>query len=186
MIMHLPDVIHAERVSIRPFREEDLTAYLEFMTDPRATRYLMLEPEQQTPAGARALFNLVRQSYQTAEPIWALAIATDADGFVGSCGISSLEDTIVECYYSLLPKYWGRGYATEALRALLDYVFTHTVVTEVRAYMSPANPNSFGVAERVGMERRGLHRHPLFENEGLLYVLTKEAWQDPGEDAHQP
>ena len=51
--MKIPDAIQSERVVIRPFREEDLAAYLRFMTDPDATQYLLLELEQKTKTGAQ-------------------------------------------------------------------------------------------------------------------------------------
>jgi len=175
--MRIPGSIRSERVLIRPFGDEDLAGYLAFMTDAEATRYLLLEPEQKTQAGARALFDLVVQSYDTDEPIWALAITTEADGFIGSCGIAPVDGTIFECYFSLLPAHWGQGYATEAIRALLAYVFGNTPVTEIRAYMNPQNSNAPGVAERVGMHRKGPHVHPSFGNEGLLYAVTKEEWE---------
>jgi RimJ/RimL family protein N-acetyltransferase len=180
--MRIPEYIESERVAVRPFRDEDLAAYLDFMTDERVTRHLLLEPEQKTETGARALFDYVRQSYATEEPVWALAIATEADGFIGSCGISPIDGTIFECYYGLLRKHWGRGYATEATGALLGYVFRNTSVSEIRAYMSPHNPNSPGVAARVGMSRKGLQMRPGFGNEGLLYSITKQEWESQHHD----
>lgn len=181
--MKLPALISADRFVVRPFLEADMAAYLEFMLDPEATRYLLLEPEQKTEAGARALFDFVRRSYETDEPVWALAIATEADGFIGSCGVSPIEPTIYECYYSLLPRHWGRGYATEATAALVGHLFSETPLTEIRAYMSPDNPNSAGVARRVGMQFRGPATHPAFGNEGVLYAITKEHWAKRGLEA---
>ena len=175
--MQIPKSIQSNRLVIRPFRHEDLDSYLDFMTDEQATRYLLFEPEEKTHAGARALFDFLRQSYETDEPIWALTIATEAEGFIGSCGISPIDGTIYECYFGLLPKHWGCGYATEATRALLEYLFSKTAVTEIRAYMSPNNPNSCGVAERIGMRRNGIQIHPGFANEGLLYSITKQEWE---------
>jgi ribosomal-protein-alanine N-acetyltransferase len=176
--MQIPDTIKTERVFIRPFQDEDLSAYLEFMTDEEATRYLLLEPSQKTEACARALFEFVKLSYTTEEPIWALAVATEAGGFIGSCGISPIDETVFECYFSLLPKYWGQGYATEATRALLDYLFRNIPLAEVRAYVSPLNLKSAGVAERVGMKCLGIQTHPGFGKEGVLYAVTKEEWEE--------
>ncbi len=171
--MRIPESIISERLVIRPLRDEDLTGYLAFMTDPEATRYLLLEPEQKSHAGARALFDLVVRSYDSDEPIWALAITTEADGFVGSCGVSPIDGSIFECYFALLPKHWRHAYATEATAALLAYLFKSTPVTEVRAYMNPENSRALGVAERVGMRRKGSRVHPSLGNQGLLYAMTK-------------
>lgn len=170
----LPESIETERLVIRPFKEEDREAYLAFMTDAEATRYLMFSDEQRTEEGAGALFDTVQGSYATEEPVFAYTIALKADdAFIGSCGLSELgEDERFECYYSLLPSQWGRGYATEATTALLRYCFEHDGVEEVWAFMSPDNPNSAGVAERIGMEDRGIREHPVFGVAGRAYVMT--------------
>jgi RimJ/RimL family protein N-acetyltransferase len=176
--MRVPDAITTDRLRIRPFRARDLPGYLRFMSDPESTRYLLLTEEQKTEAGATELFEFVRESYESDEPIWALAIADKRDQFVGSCGVSKVEDGVFECYYSLLPACQGRGYATEATRALMDYLFEHSGMAELRAYMSPENPRSAGVARRLGMTCRGTNDHPLHGTKGLLYSISREEWKD--------
>lgn len=179
-MIKLPSQITTERLIIRPFHDGDRTAYLDFMTEERATRYLVFTPEQKTEAGALQLFDFITDSYASDDPIFAYAIALPDDRFIGSLGISQLPgishlppDGVYECYYSLLPRYWKQGYATEATRALFDYCFEHDAVREIRAYMSPDNPDSAGVAERAGMRYQGLQTHPVFGNQGLLYTLTR-------------
>lgn len=171
----LPDAIETDRLVIRPFRQSDLDGYLSFMTDAEATRYLLFDDEQRTEKGARALFDAVRASYASAEPIFAYVIARKEDNaFVGSCGVSGLDEPgRLECYYSLLPAHWGKGYATEATAALLRYCFAQDGVEEVWAFMSPENPNSACVAERVGMADEGLRTHPVFGNEGRAFVRRR-------------
>jgi ribosomal-protein-alanine N-acetyltransferase len=174
--MRIPEAVRTDRLVIRPFVEEDVDGYLGFMTDERAIRYLSLQPEQRTEAGARALFEFVRTSYETDHPAWVLAIEAPPHGFVGSCGVASVEGSILECRYSLLPRYWGHGYATEAAAALLGYVFDTSAVPEIRAYMSAESSRSSAVAARLGMEFPGPQAHPIFDRPGLLYVITREQW----------
>lgn len=171
-MIDLPDQLTTDRLVIRPFQPDDREAYVAFMTDPRATRYLLFTDAQKTEEGARLLVEAIMASYTSDEPVFAYAIALKDGGFIGSCGLSSLPgEGVYECYYSLLPAYWGHGYATEATRALLAYCFAQGV-WEVRAYMSPDHPASAGVAERVGMTDRGLRQHPTFDHEGRLYAIT--------------
>jgi RimJ/RimL family protein N-acetyltransferase len=169
----LPESIESERLVIRPFKSEDRDGYLAFMTNPKATQYLMFTDEQRTEEGAQALLEAVQGSYSSEEPIFAYAIALkEDDTFIGSCGLSELDEPArLECYYSLLPSYWKRGYATEATAALLRYCFAQDGVDEVWAFMSKENPTSAGVAERIGMENRGIQVHPVFGNEGRAYVM---------------
>ena len=147
------------------------------MTDADATRYLMFTDEQRTQEGAQTLLEAVQSSYSTDAPIFAYAIALKGDdAFIGSCGLSELDEPgRLECYYSLLPSHWGQGYATEATAALLRYALAQDGVEEVWAFMSPENPNSAGVAERVGMEQQGVLEHPVFGHSGLAYVMRRSA-----------
>lgn len=168
----LPDALETDRLVIRPFEEDDLDAYLTFMTDEVATRYLLFADEHRTAAGATELFEAVRASYGSEAPIFAYAVAEKADNtFVGSCGLAELDvPGRLECYYSLLRAYWGRGYAAEATAALLRYGLAQEGVDEIWAFMSPENPRSAGVAERAGLEDRGLRTHPVHGLEGRAYA----------------
>ncbi len=64
-VMELPETIVTQRPIIRPFQGKDSDLYLEFMTGGQATRCLMLTDDQGTEAGARALFEALRQPYRT-------------------------------------------------------------------------------------------------------------------------
>lgn len=169
--------LKTDRLTIRPFQEKDLKGFLDFMLDKEATKYLMFSKEQKTKKGAAELFNFVISSYDADTPIHSYVVADKNDNFVGSCGFSEIDKDkkIYECYYSILPSMWRNGYATESMKALIQYCFKTLKVKEVRAYMSPENPMSAGVASKNGMTYAGIQKHPLFQNEGKLYVLTASA-----------
>ncbi len=173
--MKLPDAILTNRLTIRPFQQDDLDSYLSFMTDERATKHLAFTDEQKTAEGAKDLFATVVESYGSNNPIFAYAIALKDNRFIGSCGISKIsDDDVFECYYSLLPNYWKNGFATEAAQALIRYCFHHYSIREIRAYTSRENPSSSSVAERVGMAYRGIQKHPMFGTRGRVYSITRE------------
>ncbi|MCB0564799.1 MAG: GNAT family N-acetyltransferase [Phaeodactylibacter sp.] len=169
--MQLPEVIETERLLIRPFQSRDLPFFLEFMLDEMATEYLSFAEEQKTETGARALFWEVIESNRSDNPIIALAIVDKENGvFIGSCGISPLDEQgVFECYYSLLPSYWGMGFATEAAKSLVGYFLSQEEVKVVKAFVSPGNPRSIHVAERIGMQPLGEAKHPVSGLEGLVY-----------------
>ncbi|MBD3167444.1 GNAT family N-acetyltransferase [bacterium] len=179
--MQLPRRLDTERLVLRPFMEEDNAPFLAFMMDPIATRYLVFPDEMRTRPGAQALFDTVMGSYEGEAPIFSLAITERNGRFVGSCGLSPLgsDNGTWECYYSLLREFWGRGYASEATKALLEWAFQTSSIREIRAYMSPENPNSAGVAERIGMVDLGLQPHPVFGNEGRVFAMTRPNSQHP-------
>jgi len=167
------------RTVVRPFEEADKGPFVEFMTNPEATRYLMFTDEQKTADGARGLLQFVIDSYATDHPIHSYSIALHDGTWIGSCGVSQVSDGGVwECYYSLLPVYWGHGYATEATGALLKYCFGHSTITEVRAYMSPDNVRSPAVAARLGMADLGILPYPVYAIHGRVFTLTREVYEE--------
>lgn len=61
----------------------------------------------------------------------------------------------VEIGWHFHPQHWGRGYATEAARAVLHYAFAHQGLQVVNALAFDGNDASFDVMERLGMTQRG-------------------------------
>lgn len=153
----LPRRIETKRLVLRPHEPQDQGPFVEFMTNADATRYLDFDSDQKTQAGARSLLEFVIASYDTADPVFALAIVDRQSGaYLGSCGLAPLADgESVQCYYSLLPRYWGWGFATEALAALLYYAFEELGLERVVSDASGHNPRGWKVAETVGMLDEG-------------------------------
>jgi RimJ/RimL family protein N-acetyltransferase len=72
---------------------------------------------------------------------------------IGDVGISPADDDpgVIKVGYTIAPGFQRTGYATEAVRALIDYAFDTLGVDVVRAYASAENAPSIRLAERVGM-----------------------------------
>jgi len=154
MKLEIPEGILTRRLLIRPHTMDDFDEFAEFMTDDAATLHLNFEAEQKTLDGARGLLEYVVQSYESEEPVFALAITERSNkAYLGSCGLSPLADDPegVECYFWLLPRYWGWGYATEAMRALLYYAFVEMGIARVVTSVPKENERARRVAEGAGM-----------------------------------
>lgn len=68
---------------------------------------------------------------------------------------------IAEVWYKLHPHFWGRGYATEALKGLLDFGFTQLKLHRIEAGCAVENVASVRVLEKAGMHREGSKRKVL-------------------------
>jgi RimJ/RimL family protein N-acetyltransferase len=103
---------------------------------------------------------------------------------IGAIGLSRVRELpfapAVEIGWRLAPAYWGRGYATEAARAVLDDGFGRLGLAEIVAFTVPANRRSWRVMERLGMTRdsaddfdrpRFPEGHPLRRN--VLYRIRR-------------
>ncbi len=157
MKLTLPKGIVTKRLNLRPHTTDDYDAFVEFMTDDVATRFLNFEPEQRTADGAKELLDFIIASYATENPVFALAITERENGaYLGACGLSPLaDDEGVECYFWLLPRYWGWGYATESIRAMLYFAFVELGLKKVVTNIARDNAGAKQVAENAGMSDEG-------------------------------
>jgi RimJ/RimL family protein N-acetyltransferase len=178
--LELPDVIEAQRIVIRPFRAEDKEAFVSFMTDENATSEFMFSEGQKTPYGAQAFFDQIVSSYSTEKPYFFYTIALRGSaGFIGAGGVSSLpENGTFECSCCLIPGRRGYGYATEAIRALIEYCFASYEIEEFKTYIDPRNRRSIAIANRLGMDHAGNGKHPIHGDDSEVYVANKNDWMD--------
>jgi aminoglycoside 6'-N-acetyltransferase len=97
---------------------------------------------------------------------------------VGDVGMSPSdgEPNVVKIGYTMAPAFQGKGYATEAVRALVDYAFDMLGAEVIRAYASAENIPSRRVAEKVGLRLMETFEHE-YEGEmwqGVRYELRRE------------
>jgi len=174
--MKIPERLETDRLYIRPLKKKDWEPFFSFMRDEKATQYLSFIMEQKTYKGAEELFNMIIDRYGKENQIFALAIIRKTDDqYVGAIGVIPVKgSTDVEVFYTLLPKYWGKGYATEATHRLLAYIFSESDVKRIVASINPQNKASERVAERVGMIDQGFVMKKLYGDRVKLYTLSKE------------
>ncbi len=161
--MIIPKQLETKRLILRRYIRDDFDAFLNLMRIEQVTRHLNFTQEEKTFEGIRNLFCGVINSYNNRDSIFALAIFHKNTGeYIGSCGLNTLNNNDrVECFYALLPQYWGNGFAIEAMKKLLEYTFSLKEITKVVAFINPKNSRSWKVAERIGMKYLG---HVPYEN----------------------
>jgi len=74
---------------------------------------------------------------------------------IGACGFTQIDRHPPEIGYWLGVKHWGKGYATEAVRALIDHIFTDLGDESINAAARVTNPASRRVLEKCGFQWSG-------------------------------
>ncbi len=139
--------LRTARLLLRPWRDEDVVAFSELNADPAVMEFLPVLPDW--PARARA--HWATHGFGQ----WVLELPGIAS-FIGVVGLNTISypahfTPAVEVAWRLARAYWGRGYATEAARAALDYGFAQLGLREIVATTVPPNQRSRQVMERLGM-----------------------------------
>ena len=155
--------IPTERLVLRPYEAADVERLCALLTDERITGTFLV-PKFQSKAEAIALAErLVGFSAleDTVHLEYGIVLGGELIGFVNDCGIE--EDTI-EIGYVVDPAYWGKGYATEAVRAVLREL-KEMGFRKVTAGFFEENPASRKVMKKCGMTPAGLMEEEEYRGE---------------------
>jgi RimJ/RimL family protein N-acetyltransferase len=84
-------------------------------------------------------------------------LITRLDGtIIGGCGLEMRDGPAPEIGYWLGARYWAKGYATEAVRALIDHAFTNLDHQVLQSSVRVTNPGSRRVLEKCGFQWNGV------------------------------
>ncbi len=142
------------RLRLRRSRPEDAETISAYRSDPEVHRYQGWE--RTDPDGVRGEIEEMAHRAPGAPGGWMQLSVEDRETgqLVGDVGLSPADDEpdVIKIGYTMSPSFQGRGYATEAVRALVAYAFDTLGADVVRAYASAENLPSIRVAEKVGMQ----------------------------------
>lgn len=149
-------MIETERLLLRQWREDDKPDFAAMNADPVVMEHFP------APLTRHQSDGFVERMQQHLEEhgwgLWATEVRADAEfiGFVGlwPAGFDPFHaDHVVEIGWRLKRSAWGRGYAVEAARAVLDHAFQTLELSQVVSFTSASNRRSQAVMTRIGMVR---------------------------------
>lgn len=141
--------IHTERLALRNMCEDDDAFTYELNSDPEVMRYTG-DISFASVADARAFLKDYQKIVATGLSRW-MVIDRQSGESVGWCGLRKLEDGEVDLGFRFLQRHWGKGYATEAAKACVDYGFKHHQLDYIIGRVMHDNHASARVLEKVGM-----------------------------------
>jgi ribosomal-protein-alanine N-acetyltransferase len=175
--------LSTERLVLREFIARDWAAVHAYHNDPRYQRFY--ESEGSTPEQAQAFVQMFLDQ-QAAQPRtkFQLALTLKATGqLIGTCGIRMSEPGArqADIGYELAPEHWGRGYATEAARAIMAFGFSELNVHRIWSWCISENHGSAAVLRRLGMRQEGhLRENEYFKGswwDTLMFGMLDREWQ---------
>jgi RimJ/RimL family protein N-acetyltransferase len=181
-------VLSTERLILRDFIKSDWEAVLAYQQDPLYLRYN--EWTSRTPDEVQAFVQMFLDHRKQEPRIkFQFAVTLKQNGrLIGNCGVrrDSAETHEADIGYELDPRFWGKGYATEAARAVLHFGFTQLNVHRVTAWCVAENTASAHVLEKLGMRQEGrLREHQYFKGrwwDTLLYAILYDEWRAQDKD----
>jgi RimJ/RimL family protein N-acetyltransferase len=177
--------LRTERLLLRRWRAADLEPFAALNADP-----LVMEnfPATLSPEQSAALLERIERCFdEHGYGLWAVELPDEAP-FAGFVGLAPVDIDVafapaVELGWRLARAFWGRGIATEAASAAIDFAFEQLRLPDLVSYTAVRNQRSRRVMERLGMTRDPNEdfRHPMLaESDPLaphvLYRLDAERW----------
>ena len=153
-------VLRTARLLLRPFGMDDADSLVELANDREVAINTLDIPHPYDRQDAEDWIGLHAAQVERNEA-YPFAITTSADGtLLGAVGLMpDLPNDMAELGYWIGRRYWGRGYATEAARAVLGWGFDELGLHRVHAAHFPRNPASGQVLRKLGMIHEGTLRH---------------------------
>ncbi|RKE82753.1 GNAT family N-acetyltransferase [Chryseobacterium sp. AG363] len=171
-------MIETERLVLRKLEETDFERMFLMDSDPEVMKYLG-EPVA-TKEESKEVIKMIQKQYEE-NGVGRLAVIEKVSGLlIGWCGLKLMTKPIngyintLDLGYRFIPEFWGKGYATEAAKRMLEYGFNELNANVIYAYADFGNTGSKYILEKLGFENTG-----KFEEDGILcfwYELKREKY----------
>jgi RimJ/RimL family protein N-acetyltransferase len=174
------------RVALRRFHPGDVTEFVAYRSCEQVARFQSWDAPYPRDEGERFIQQLAKEDPDTAGEWFQFAVALRPAGqLIGDCAAMPHADDPRQCEigFTIAPEHQGHGYATEAVRLLLTYLFAARGKHRITAYCDSRNAASVALLERLGMRREGHLRESTWAKgewtDDLVYALLHDEWQ-PG------
>lgn len=177
--------IETPRLILRRARREDAEPmFRNWASDPKVTKYLTW-PTYETVETAYPILDLWISEYEKHNYYQWMIELKELGEPIGSISAVRQNEKIEEAEigYCIGSRWWHKGIMTEALSAVIEYLFTQVGMNRIAARHDPNNPHSGGVMRKCGMKYEGTHRACDRNNQGICdaaqYAILHSEWDRP-------
>ncbi len=184
--------METERLTLRAMKVSDADDMYAYAHRESVAVYLTWYPHRNLDE-TRAYLTEIGRRYRTGDFYdWALICREDGH-MIGTCGFTSFNYAAdsAEVGYVLNPTYQGRGLATEALQAVMEFGFRELSLHRIEAHYMKGNDPSRRLMERVGMTFEGFARESMkikgrYRTIGTCAILRDEFYNRPSNETCLP
>ncbi|WP_404332183.1 GNAT family N-acetyltransferase [Mesobacillus maritimus] len=148
--------LYTSRLHLKKMSVTDAPKLFKIWSDPDVTKFMNISPfthEKQ----AKEMIEFLDQLAQEQKAIRFSIFHQDTNELIGSCGFNTLdfENNKTEIGYDIAKVYWGNGYASEAIAALIKTAFDTLNMNRVEAKVEQGNINSIRVLQKLNFTFEG-------------------------------
>lgn len=140
--------LRTQRLELRPARDSDLGRLVALVGDYEVSKMLAVVPHPYTVEDGKAWLEKARSGNE------AVFVIDDGSGLIGAVGVRDPHGDPSIGYWLGRP-FWGMGYMSEAVKAVVDWVFGNTDAARIRSEAMQENPGSLRVQRKLGLVEIG-------------------------------
>ncbi|MFY0256328.1 GNAT family N-acetyltransferase [Chitinophaga sp. 30R24] len=180
----LPDkfpVLPTQRLQLIEIKHTHQPDLFYLLTDKRVTAYFPVVPLGEV-AEVRKVVDLFRQRFKDKQGIrWGIALKGSQE-LIGMIGFNNIiPEHKATMVYALVQEYWGKGFISEALTAVVDFGFNDLGLVRVDAEVLPGNQASQKVLEKNGFLHEGLLQQWMWWDGKAfdihMYARSRKGWE---------
>ncbi len=155
--------LETDRLVLRKLKVSDYLDMYEYSCLDEVTRYLLWRSHPDSRY-TKDYLAYIQSQYRAGEFFdWAL-VEKSSGKMIGTCGFAKLdtENNSAEVGYVINPYFWRQGFATEALKKVIEFGFFELNLHRIEARYIVGNEVSRRVMEKCGMRFEGVHRSSLY------------------------
>ena len=156
-------VLATNRLRLDQLSTEDSNSLFELFSDDAVVEYYDLEAFNE-PSQAKKLIEFFNARFKDHSGIrWAIRLK-ETNKLIGTCGFNTWSPKMKNAVigYDLLPKFWGKGYTTEAVHRIIESAFLGELpcgqLNRIQADTVPGNSASESILLKVGFKEEGIRR----------------------------
>jgi len=179
------NVLLSQRLTIRRFKADDAAAFSAYRSDPDVARYQAWEAPYSIERAIRFIESLEGASPGVPGRWFQFAVALNpTDLLIGDCGLcpTRRDPSHAELGFTFAKAYQGKGYASEAVRRLMEYVFKSLALRRVFAITRIQNNAANRLLKRIGFEWKGYFTEDSSDKgdaaDEYIHELLREDWDD--------
>ncbi len=166
------------RLTLKIIGQEDAEFFYEQFTNEKIAAYLFDVPPFESLSEAKEMIDFFIQPEPRGHNRWIIKKSDDQS--IGTCGFHNWdqEEKVAEVGYDLSPEFWGQGYMSEAMKAIIAFAFDAMKVNEIHAVIYEKNPESIKLIERHGFTVIGM-KTEKYQGKAYahrIYGLTQKTW----------
>ena len=162
--------IETDRLILRRYVIEDADAmYKNWASDSEVTKFLTWQPHSSVEVSRSIIEDWLKEYSDEKYYQWAIVLKDNGNEPIGDISVGQMNEDIsmVHIGYCLGRAWWRRGIMSEALKAVMDFMFDSVEVNRVESRHDPMNPNSGKVMQKCGMKYEGTLRSADRNNQGI-------------------